>query len=172
MILIIRLLILSIIDYLIIWFYVKQIDPDPSISIAIILLVPAVIVINLAIALLLHFIRRQFVKVFLVNSIISAILMNIIFTQRIREHQKIRFESWTFKTANRSFEITDGKLDHSFSMSERITSGSSIEFLQGNFIVKGNDYYLTTDSSKYVIRNSFLYGFRSKDSIIRLLKVE
>ena len=65
MILIIRLLILSIIDYLIIWFYVKQIDPDPSVSIAIIFLVPAVIVINLAIA----FFRRQFIKIFLVNSI-------------------------------------------------------------------------------------------------------
>ena len=64
MILIIRLLILSIIDYLIIWFYVKQIDPDSSVSIAIIFLVPAVIVINLAIALLLHFLGDSLLKYF------------------------------------------------------------------------------------------------------------
>ncbi len=172
MILVIRVLILSIIDYLIIWFYVKQVDPDPSVSIAIVLLVPAVIIINLAIALLFYFIKRQFVKIFLFNSIISAILMNIIFTQGIREHQKTRFERWGFKTANRSFEITHEKLDHTFNISERTTSGSSVEFLQGNFTVKGKDYYLTTDSTRYMIKNNFLYGFRNKDSIIHLLKIE
>lgn len=54
-----KLFLLTIIDFIIIWFWVKEIDPEPSISIAIVIVVPGVIFINLAIALILYFTKKN-----------------------------------------------------------------------------------------------------------------
>ena len=71
----IQLLILTVLDFVIIWFWVKEQDPDPSVSIGILIVVPLVIIINLIIAAVLFAVKRQYVKAFLINSIISAIIM-------------------------------------------------------------------------------------------------
>jgi hypothetical protein len=67
----IKLFLLTIIDFIIIWFWVKENDPEPSISIALIIVIPLVIVINLVIALILYFTKREYSKLFVINSLIS-----------------------------------------------------------------------------------------------------
>jgi membrane protein YdbS with pleckstrin-like domain len=86
----IKILLLTIIDFIVIWFWVKENDPDPSVSIAIILVVPAVIIINLAIALVLYFTKREYSKVFVINALVSAIVMYFLFLNRIDRHQNLR----------------------------------------------------------------------------------
>ena len=56
----IQLLILTILDFIIIWFWVGE--PDPSVSIGIIIVVPLVIIINLILAGLFYAIKRQYSK--------------------------------------------------------------------------------------------------------------
>ncbi|MEN2415427.1 hypothetical protein [Flavobacterium mesophilum] len=168
----IKILLLTIIDFIVIWFWVKENDPDQSISIAIILVVPAVIIINLVIAFLLYFIKKEYSKIFVINSIISAVLMYFLFKNGIERHTKKIAESWTFSIKDTVFEITHWKLENTFSISESVNPGSSTSFLDGKFITKGNEYYLTTDSTKYHIKNEYLHGFRSVTDSIKLTKIE
>jgi len=165
-----RIVVLTILDFLIIWFWVKQMDPDPSVSIGILLLVPLVIVINLVIALILFFTKRQFAKLFLINSIISAFLMHFLFSEGINRHQRDRLESWEFKMQDTTYNIIHWKLENSFSISESMNPGSSTVFLDGTFVEKDKEYHLTTDSTNFTIKNEFLFGFRN-DSI-KLTKLE
>ena len=170
--LITKLFFLTIIDFIIIWFWVKEIDPEPSVSIAIVIVVPIVILINLAIALILYFTKREYSKVFVVNSFISAIIMYFLFLNGIDRHQNLRYESWKFNRKDTIFAIIHSKLDNTFSMTESTNQGSTTEFLEGKFSGNGNEYYLKTDSTEFKIRNEYLFGFRNSTDSIKLTKIE
>lgn len=167
-----KLFFLTIIDFIIIWFWVKEIDPEPSVSIALVIVVPVVIMINLVIALVLYFTKKEYSKLFVINSIISAVIMYWLFLNGIERHQKLRYESWKFEKKDTVFEITHYKLENTFSISESTNPGSSTSFLDGKFSRKGNEFYLTTDSTKYKIKNEYLYGFRNSTDSIKLTKIE
>ncbi|MFC6269872.1 hypothetical protein [Frigoriflavimonas asaccharolytica] len=79
----IKLFLLTIIDFIIIWFLVKENDPDPSVSIALVIVIPATILINLGIALALYFIKKEYSKVFAINSFIATIIMYFLFINGI-----------------------------------------------------------------------------------------
>ena len=168
----IKILLLTIIDFIVIWFWVKENDPDPSVSIAIILVVPAVIIINLAIALFLYFIKREYSKVFIINSLVSAIIMYFLFLNGIDRHQNLRYGSWKFNIKDTIFQITHFKLEKTFSISESTNPGSSTSFLDGKFSRKDDEIYLTTDTTKYKMKNEYLYGFRNSKDSIKLTKIE
>jgi membrane protein YdbS with pleckstrin-like domain len=168
----IKIVLLAIIDFLVIGFWVKENDPDPSISIAIVILVPIVIIINLLIALLFYFVKKEHSKLFILNSIISAILMYCLFQKGIDIHQNLRYESWRFEIKDTVFKITHSKLGSTFSLSESSNSGSSTSILDGKFTQKGNEFYLTTDTTEYKIKNEYLYGFKNIKDSIKLTKIE
>ncbi|WP_291153552.1 hypothetical protein [Flavobacterium sp. UBA7680] len=167
----IRILLLSIFDFIIIWLWVKQMNPDPSISIAELILVPSVVVLNLVIALILFFLNRKFVSLFLINAVIAGILMHYLFAKGITRYKNERFESWEFNLQDTTYEITHSKIDKTFSISESTNPGSSTSFLDGKFIEK-EEIYLTTDSTEYKIKNGYLYGFRNATDSIKLTKIE
>lgn len=168
----IRIILLTVIDFVLIWLWVKQMNPDPSISIGIIILVPFVVILNLAIALILYFTKREFTSLFLVNSIIAGILTFYLFGKGIDRYQNERLESWKFKLQNTTYVITHWKLENTFSMSESNNSGSSTGFLDGKFIKKENESFLTTDTTEFIIKNGYLYKFRNENDSIKLTKIE
>ena len=158
-----QLLILTILDFIIIWFWVGE--PDPSVSIGIIIVVPFVIIINLILAGLFYAFKRQYSKAFLINSIISAIIMYNLFIAGIGRHQRMRYEGWNFQINDTTFNITHSKLDSTFSMTYSTNPGSSLSFIDGRFIDKSSFYLLTTDTTKFIIKNNLLFGFQNNDSI-------
>jgi len=166
-----KIFLLTVVDGSIFWFWVKTMDPDPSVSIGVFLLIPFVIVINLLIAGIFYFVKKQYAKFFVINAVISAISINFLFNEGISRHQRNRLESWEFRYNHTSYEITHWKLEGTFSMSERFDSGSSSEFLSGKFVKLNNEYYLSTDSTKYIIRKGVLYGFRDENKGIVLKKI-
>jgi hypothetical protein len=168
----IKIILLTIIDFVIIWLLVKQMNPDPSFSIGILILVPFAVILNLIIALILYFTKREFVSLFIFNSIISGILMFYLFGKGIDRFQNERLESWSFNLQNTTYVITHWKLENTFSMSESNNSGFSTGFLDGNFIIKGNEYYLKTDSTEFIIKDNYLYKFRNENDSIKLTKIE
>ena len=168
----IRIILLTIIDFAIIWLWVKQMNPDPSVSIGILILVPLVVIFNLMIALILYFMKREFVALFIVNSIISGIIMFYLFDKGIDRYQNNRLESWNFKLKDETYTITHWKLENNFSMSESSSPGSSTYFLEGKFIKKEDEYYLTTDSTEFIIKKGYLYKFRNESDSIKLTKIE
>ena len=148
-----KILLLTIIDYIIIWIWVRQIDPDPSISIGILVLVPLVVGLNLIIASFLFFTKKQNARLFVINSIISTVLMFYIFGNGIDRHQRQRYESWIFKLNEKTYEITHSKLDTTFYITYSTNPGSSSGFLDGKFIDNKNEIFLQADTIKYIIRN-------------------
>ena len=158
-----QLLLLTIFDLIIIYFWVGE--PEPSVALGILIVVPVVIIINLILAGLLYAIKRQYSKAFLINSVISAIIMYNLFIAGIARHQRLLYEDWNFKINDTSFKIIHSKLDSTFSITYSLSPGSSWSFIDGKFIEGTNFYLLTTDSIKLKIKNNYLFGFRNKDSI-------
>lgn len=168
-----KILTLSTLDYLIIWCWMQGQDPDPSVSIFILVLVPSAIILNLVIAGLLAFFKKGY-TVFLANAVVSALIMNSLFSAGITKHQNRLYESWRFIKADTTFEVTRMKETDEFSMSysEHITnSASTTSFLDGICIISKNNLVLRTDSTKYIIRNNYLVGFRKPTDSIRIQKV-
>lgn len=145
---------------------------DPSISIFILVLIPFVIVVNLLVAGVVYYVRKQYSKFFLINTVISAVIMNYLFGEGISRRQANRLESWEFSHNNIRYQITHWKSEGEFSMSERLDPGSSIVFLKGRFVEANNEVYLTTDSTRYVIRNGILYGFGNESKGFLLKKID
>src|SRR5690606_13888258 len=128
-----KILGLTTISFGLIWLWVYQIDPDPSISIGILLLVPFVFVLNLIIAGVLFFVKKKdTAKMFLVNSVLSSIIMFYLFGKGIDRHQYKVLEEWTFQKADTTFSLTRWKESNEFSMAYSVNPGSSWGFLDGS----------------------------------------
>jgi len=98
--------------------------------------------------------------------------MYFLFLNGIDRHQYLRYESWRFNIKDTVFEITHFKLENTFSISESTNPGSSTSFLDGKFSRKDVEIYLTTDTTKYKMKNNYLYGFRNSKDSIKLTKIE
>ena len=158
---------LSLIDFIIIWIWVKNEDPDPSLSIAILLLVPLVVILNLIVAGILYFTKRAYAKLFVANSLIAAVLMNLLFTDGIHRHQSERFETWNFQLKDTIYRINFHKPDSSFSISYSTNPGSSTSYVYGRVKYKSDGYLLLNDTMNLTIRDNCLFGFHATgDSIL------
>lgn len=148
-------------------------DPDPSVSIGIMLFVPFVFVLNLIVAGVLYLIKkREYVQTFILNSIAASVIMFYLFGEGIDRHQRERLESWEFMKADTTYQVIRWKKENAFSMSYSTDPGSSTEFLHGKAEAKNGFYLLTTDSTKFLIKGNYLIGFRALTDTIQLEKIE
>jgi len=148
-------------------------DPDPSISIGIILLIPLVIIINLVIAGVSFLIKKkQYSKLFLYNSIIASILMFYLFGKGIDRQQNRLLQTWEFKIADSSFSLIRWKETNKFSMDYSLISGSSWSYLEGNCSLVDNDWVFNTDSLEFKIKGNQLINFRSEMDTIEIKRIE
>ncbi|WP_157491433.1 hypothetical protein [Flammeovirga sp. SJP92] len=168
-----KILLLTIIDFGLIWLWVYLMDPDPSISITIILLVPLVLVINLIIGgLLLYFKKKDYSKLFFINSILASIIMNYLFGKGIDRHLNTRFESWEFQKADSTFRLNRKKKTDEFSMSYSLSPSSSTVFLYGKCTEKNGEWHLSADSlNMKIINDTELIGFRNQTDTIKMNKL-
>src|SRR5690554_6298864 len=129
-----KILALVIIDFVLIWLWVYEMDPHPSESIGIIILVPFIFIINLVLAGILFLIKKKgYSKIFLANSIIASIIMFYLFEEGIDRHLNNRIEDWTFQKADTIFSLTRWKNTNDFSMTYSLNPGSSWSFLDGHY---------------------------------------
>lgn len=166
-----RLLFLGVFDFAIIWFWVQQQDPDPSVAIGIIVLVPIVIVLNLIIAWILFATKRQYAKLFIINSFISAALMYFLFNQGISRHQRQRYEIWEFRLNDTTYSINHYKPKNTFSISYSTNPGSSSSYIYGHVEFVSNQYTLLNDTLRLRIKSEYLYGFRNNIDSIKLKRL-
>lgn len=169
-----KILGLAIIDFGLIWLWVYQMNPDPSVSIGIILLVPFVFLVNLIIAgILFYKKKKENGLLFLLNSVIASILMFYLFGKGIDRYQNNRLEQWEFKKADTTFSLIRWKETDEFSMTYSIRPGSSWGFIDGKCIKETDGWILTTDSVKMkIIANDRLVGFKNISDTIKMDKIE
>lgn len=168
-----RLLGLILIDFALIWYWVYRIPPDPSISIAILFLVSLMFLSNVLISGIFFWFKwREYARLFLWNSILSSVMMYIMFHEGIKRYQSERLESWKFNIADTTFSLIRWKKENEFSMSYSLEPGSSWGFLDGGCEMRGNDWVLKADSTQMMIHDDYLIGFRTKSDTIKMMKDE
>lgn len=169
-----KILGLAVIDFGLIWFWVYQMDPDPSVSIGIILLVPFVFVLNLIIAGVLFFAKKkEFSRIFLINSIIASIMMFYLFGEGIDRHQNKTLESWEFNKTDTTYTLIRWKNSDKFSMTYSLRPGSSWGFLDGTYKNQNGNWILKADSITMAIdKKDNLIGFRNPVDTIKMNKIE
>ena len=160
-----RIIFLIAIDILIIWFRIYLIDPDPSVSIGIGLLIPVVIFINLLVSGISHLLKRkQISRLFLYNSMMASIIMFYLFGKGIDRHQNKLLESWGFKIADSSYSIIRWKETNNFDMNYSLNSGSSWSYIDGKCKLINDEWVFIKDSLEFKINKDRLIDFR-KDTI-------
>ncbi|HLO72670.1 MAG TPA: hypothetical protein VK164_01925 [Flavobacterium sp.] len=168
-----KILGLAVIDLGLIWLWVYEMDPDPSVSIGIILLVPFIFVLNLIIAGVLFYAKKkEYSRIFLVNSVIASVIMFYLFGKGIDRHQNKRLEQWTFQKADTTFSLIRWKETNEFSMTYSLNHGSSWSFLDGHFENKNGKWILRADSLTMEVDKDNLMGFRKLTDTIKMEKVE
>ena len=168
-----KILLLALIDLALIWLMVYYMNPDPSSSIWILILVPLAFLINAIIAAYFFFKKKvQNAKAFLVNAVIASLLMYYLFGRGVDRYQNERLESWEFENADTTFRVTRWKKRGEFSMSYSLVPGSSSGLLNGE--CKGNkgEWKLTADSLEMKISGNKLIGFRFPTDTIHMTKLE
>jgi len=168
-----KILGLAFIDFGLIWLWVYQMDPNPSVTIGIILLVPFVFVLNLIIAGVLFYAKKkEYARIFLINSVTASILVFYLFVKGIDRHQNKRLEQWTFQKADTTFSLTRWKETNEFSMTYSLNPGSSWGFLDGHCVNENGIWIFNADSLIMKIDNENLIGFRNETDSIIMKKVE
>lgn len=82
----IKMLILAIIDFILIWFWIGTMNLDGSSAIGIIAIIPIIIILNLVISGILYlFKKKELSFLFLMNSIIASVITYFIFSYGIRK---------------------------------------------------------------------------------------
>lgn len=166
-----KLLFLVIIDFIIIWLWVAYLNPDPSGSIYLLFLVPFVFIVNLLIAGICYlFKKKNYGKLFLINSLLSSIILPFLFQRAINRDLDNAMEEWKFNKSDTTFSIVRQKETNEFDMYFSTSPGSSWGFLTGKYFKDKGVYTLTTDSTKFYIKDSYLIGFRNINDTIKLNK--
>jgi hypothetical protein len=147
-------------------------DPDPSISIGLIILIPLVLAFNLLLAGFFYLLKNEELKrLFLVNSILASIIMYYMFINGISRHLQKELECWKFKKADTTFSLIRWKKTNNFDFEYSTQAGSSTVFLSGVYSSENAAYILTTDSTKYLIKGDCLIGFRESKDTIKVKKI-
>lgn len=167
-----KLLFLVVIDYILIWFWVKYINPDPSLAIGLIIYVPFVTGINCLIALIFFIYKRNYTKLFLLNAVISAVLMVYLYNEEMNSFQNKRFEYFSFKVGSKLFDISLSKLDSTFWINYNLGQDSYSKFASGKYVEMNNEILLMSDSLTYKIKDQYLFGFKNKVDSIKLANIE
>ena len=93
---IVTLSILLIVDIIIISSAILYYQPDNSISIALLFIIPKIFLANLIIAGILYFIKKYYAIFFIINAFLSPCLLYFLFVQYIEISYRNSIDSWEF----------------------------------------------------------------------------
>ena len=168
-----KILGLTVIDFGLIWLTVYKINPDPSVTIGIIIFVPLAFIVNIIIAgILFIFKRKEYGKLFLINSIIASILMYYLFSKGINRHLNKELESWEFVKSGKTYSLNRWKNTNEFDITYSTGPNSSSGFLYGKCKQINHDWILTADSVTLQIHENKLIGFQNESDTIQMRKIE
>ena len=168
-----KILGLTVIDFGLIWLTVYKINPDPSVMIGIIIFVPLAFIVNIIIAgILFIFKRKEYGKLFLINSIMSSILMYYLFLKGIDRHLNRELESWEFVKSGKTYSLDRWKNTNEFDITYSIGSNSSSGFLHGKCKQINHGWILTADSVSLQIHENKLIGFLNESDTVQMRKIE
>ena len=168
---IITLSILLVIDIIMIGCWTLYSQPDESMTIILLFIIPMVFLANLMIAGIFYFIKIYYTPFFVINAFLSSFLVYLFFVQYIEIDKRIRMDSWKFFIGGVEYTIScdDINKDGSYySIQHSPEPGLSIggENERGIVFTRNDTVYFTAiDSTTYFICNNYLYGYKNIDKV-------
>lgn len=126
--------------------------------------------VNLIVAGILYMFKNRYSYIFLINAVLSSIIMYNLFDYGMQRTMDTMYDSWEFSKNDTLFVIDKANKFNEFSMSYITEPGSSIQYISGSTNFRGDTLSLTTGSTRMYIVNGMLYNFRGLKSPI-ILKV-
>jgi hypothetical protein len=160
-----QLLVITVIDYVLIWLFVYQLNPVPIQGLLIFSLVLIIIVVNFIIGLALYFLLKKWHKLFFMNALIASILMYLVLLQGINRYKNDHLNSWIYSSNDTTFQINSIVKTNKFNFTYKVRFESNTEFLTGRNEERNDTLYLTTDSMEYFIYANQLYNYNKLKSI-------
>jgi hypothetical protein len=165
-----RLLALTLVDFTLISIWVANEELPPDSAMGIYIVVPFVFLINLIVAGILYLFKKRYGYIFLINAILSSIIMYNLYIYGMRRTLDKMYDSWEFSRNDTLFSVNKSNQYNEFSISYSTEPGSSTQFISGTTKTKGDTLSLITDSMSLYILNRKIYNFQSAKSPI-LMKV-
>lgn len=165
---------LAVIEFGLIWLWVYKMEPDPSISIGIVLISPILFGLNLIAGLILYFLKKPLSKMFFVNSIICPMIFYAFWSLWFMNWVERNYEEFSFGIDNRKLEVSLSKTSNYFSISDLTnkSNGSTTGLYFGKYERKGDSIKLTDGETKMYIVENKLIGFPEKPTEIKLIETE
>ncbi len=161
--------ILLIIDIIIISSAILYYQPDNSISITLLFIIPKIFLANLIIASILYFTKKCYTIFFIINAFLSPCLLYFLFVQYIEISYRNNIDSWEFFIDNTKYTISYpciNKEGNYYTIEYNPEPSISIGERKGIAIIRNDTIFFTeTDSTMYFIYNSYLYKYKEIDKI-------
>ncbi|TXE07944.1 hypothetical protein ES711_11005 [Gelidibacter salicanalis] len=167
----IGLLILEI-TFLGLWTY--QMEPDPSVSLGIIIIVPFLFVLNIIIGILFYIFKSKLSSLFFINSIVCPLLFFGIWNLWYMNYQDRISERFEFVIGEKNYEVSLSKKSEYFSISDMTNqqNGTTTGLYFGKYEKKADSIKLTDGETKMYIVKKKLIGFPEKPNEIKLTESE
>jgi hypothetical protein len=147
--------------------------PEPSVSIALVFIVPFLFGLNIILGLY-YYLRKlkQIATVVFVNSVVSPVIFYFIWTAWYSGFADRNYSQYSFGIGSNKFEILLSESDNDFSI-EDITNqrnGTTTELYYGKYQIKGDSILMVSFEHKMFILNRKLYNFPRDSGAIVLQK--
>ncbi|MFV8360062.1 hypothetical protein [Flavobacterium sp. LS1P3] len=154
-----------ILETLFLGLFIYNMKPDPSVSIALVLIIPFLFILNIIVATVLYFFKKEIAKLFFVNSIISPIIFYALWSLWFLDYQERNNKEYYFKIENKNFEISLSKTSDYFLISDSENIG---RVYGGKYETKFDSIILVDGKIKMAIINNKLIGFPESSKEIKL----
>lgn len=164
-ILLLKLLICLVTDFLLINFFLKKINIDESGFIIVIYIIPFIIVINFFFSLILYLIFKNYYKIFILNAFLMAFLFFAIYQKESEKKKNKDFNIWLFTYDENDYKIIHWVNNDDYKINNIINKKFMVGVSKGKTLYKEDKLFLVSDSTEYYIKDNFLFKFKSSDSI-------
>jgi hypothetical protein len=114
------LLILALLDIIVLAGFIWWVNATPDISIGELLFIPAIAIVNVALAFIVYYwLRNTSLSIaFLYNAVIAPVIFHYLFHVWFVYYDNAHFKSYYFKSDGKQYEITLEKQYHAFTLSD------------------------------------------------------
>ncbi len=163
-----------ILEIILLGLWIYRMEPDPSISIGIVLILPFLFGLNVIIRLILYFFKKPLSKLFLINLIICPLIFYVLWSLWFMNWNERNYEDFSFGIDNRKLEVSLSKTSDYFSISDLTNqpNGSTTGLYFGKYEKNGDSIKLTDGETKMYIIEDKLIGFPEKPTGIKLTITE
>lgn len=165
---------LLILEIILLGFWTYQMEPDPSVSIGIVIIVPFLFVLNIIIGILFYLFKSKLSNLFFINSIVCPLIFFGIWNLWFMNYHDRISERFDFAIGEKNYEISLSKKSDYFSISDMTNqaNGSTTGLYFGKYERKADSIKLTDGETKMFIVEKKLIGFPEKPNEIKLTESE